>query len=78
METSAKFVRTPECLELIKRIYCLREVPPEVAAALEGWSSEPGILGQFTEKIRNDGSVVRGIDSDAYAAALQLFHQLQF
>jgi len=36
-----------------------------------------GFLGQFIEKIRNVGSVARGFDDDAYAAALQIVHRAQ-
>jgi hypothetical protein len=72
------FVRTGECPELVRRIYGSREIPPDIAAVLEGRSAEPGFLGQFIEKIRNEGSVARGLDIEAYNASLQIVHRAQF
>lgn len=77
-----EFVKTPECLELVKKVFGLREIPPDVAAVLNGnyeHDDSPGAkLGEFIEKIRNEGSVARGLDEEAYKAALQIVHRAQF
>jgi len=61
-----EFVRTPECLVLVKTVFGSREMPPDVAAVLNGEyeraDSPSGKLGAFIEKIRSEGNLARGFD----------------